>query len=237
MYIQAHRLLNREEFSEAERRFTTIVRIEPEFARAWDGRGQAKMYKGEFEEALIDFDRAISLRPRVGAIYGNRATARYAMGDSAGAERDARRAVELDDDLIDAHIVVARAYAERGDYESALSRFDHAVELDETIATSFWRRGRFYRDSLRDGANSLSDFNMAIELDPVRGGFYIDRGILLISLGLLGEAKWDMQEAISLAQDPRQPNIIEAAQSWIDLIDERFPDTEPVQLGSQDSDY
>lgn len=233
MYVQAHRMLNREEFSEAVRRFTTIVRIEPEFARAWDGRGQAKMYKGDLEEAMIDFDRAISLRPRVGQLYGNRAQARYALGDTRGAERDARRAVELDDELIEAHIVIARAYAERGNFNAALPKFDHAVELDPTLATSYWRRGRFYRDDLRDGQNALSDFNAAIRIDPVRGGYYIDRGILLISLGMYSEAKWDMEEAISLAQDPKLPNIIEAAQSWIDLIDENIPDVEPVQLGSQ----
>ena len=230
-------MLNREEFGEAERRFTTILKIEPEFARAWDGRAQAKMYKGEYEEALIDYDRAISLRPRVGELYSNRATARYAMGDGAGAERDARRAVELDDELIEAHIVIARAYADRGNLDDALSRFDHAVALDPMEATSYWRRGRFYRDELRDGGNSLSDFNRAIELDSVRAGYYIDRGILLISLGLYGEAKWDMGEAISLAQDPKLPNIIEAAQSWIDFIDERFPGSDPVELGSPYSEY
>ena len=113
-----------------------------------------------------------------------------------------------------------------------MPKFDHAVELDPTLATSYWRRGRFYRDDLRDGQNALSDFNAAIRIDPVRGGYYIDRGILLISLGMYSEAKWDMEEAISLAQDPKLPNIIEAAQSWIDLIDENIPDVEPVQLGS-----
>ena len=237
MYIQAHRLLNREELAEAERRFTTIVKIDPEFARAWDGRGQARMFRGDYEDALIDFDRAISLRPRVGELYSNRALARYANGDGAGAERDARRAVELDDDLVDAHIVLARAFAERGQYDRALNRFDHAIELDPTVATSYWRRARFYRDDLRDGRNALSDFNAAIELDPVRPSYYIDRGILFISLGMYGEAKWDMGEAISLAQDPKLPNVIEAAQSWIDYLDERVPGTVPSQYGAPEPSY
>ena len=64
MYASAHRTLDRGEFKDAERRFSTIVEIEPEFARAWAGRGQARMMQGELDDAMVDYDRAVSLRPK-----------------------------------------------------------------------------------------------------------------------------------------------------------------------------
>ena len=53
MYAGAHRTLDRGEYKDAERRFSTIVEIEPEFARAWAGRGQARMMQGEFDSAMV----------------------------------------------------------------------------------------------------------------------------------------------------------------------------------------
>ena len=49
-YATAHNYMARGDYAEAERRFTIVVEMEPEFARGWDGRGQARMLKGDFEE-------------------------------------------------------------------------------------------------------------------------------------------------------------------------------------------
>jgi len=100
MYSAAHRTLDRGEYKDAERRFATIVEIEPIFARAWAGRGAALMMQGELEDAMVDFDRAISLRPNIGSLYGQRALVRVSMSDFEGAKRDALRALELDDELV-----------------------------------------------------------------------------------------------------------------------------------------
>ena len=40
-YIRGHNYLTRNEPVEAERSFNTVIEIEPEFARGWDGRGES----------------------------------------------------------------------------------------------------------------------------------------------------------------------------------------------------
>ena len=65
------------------RTFTTVIELEPEFARGWDGRGQSLMLQGKYEEAMLDFDRAIELKPNLAVAYSNRGLTRVAIDDFA----------------------------------------------------------------------------------------------------------------------------------------------------------
>lgn len=226
MYASAHRTLDRGEFKDAERRFSTIVEIEPEFARAWAGRGQARMMQGELEDAMVDYDRAVSLRPNVGSIYGQRAMVRVSMGDLAGAKRDALRALELDDEQVNAYLVLGRVRASENDYEAASDSFSTAIGLAPDEGGVYWWRGRYHRDVLLDGSAAYSDFSHAIELQPAQAAYYLDRAILLLRAGRYAEAKHDLEETISLSQDPKLPEMIERAEDWLDVIEERAPGVE-----------
>ena len=229
MYSAAHRTLDRGEFKDAERRFSTIVEIEPQFARAWAGRGQARMMQGELEDAMVDYDRAVSLRPNVGSIYGQRAMVRVSMGDFEGAKNDSLRALELDDEQINAHLVLGRVRAAENDYDAASEHFRTAISLAPEDGGVYWWRGRYHRDVLLDGNAAYADFSYAIELQPAQASYFLDRGILLARAGQYAEAKWDLEEAISLSQDPKLPTIIERAEEWLSNIEERAPGIEPVE--------
>lgn len=229
MYSAAHRTLDRGEFKDAERRFSTIVEIEPQFARAWAGRGQARMMQGDLEDAMVDYDRAISLRPRVGKIYGERAMVRVSMGDFEGAKRDALRGLELDDELVNPHLVLGRVRASENDYDAASEHFRTAIHLAPEDGGVYWWRGRYHRDILLDGSAAYSDFSYAIELQPAQASYFLDRGILLARAGNWAEAKYDLEEAISLSKDPKLPRVIENAENWLEIIEERAPGVEPVE--------
>jgi Flp pilus assembly protein TadD len=72
------------------------------------------------------------------------------------------------------------------------------------------------------GHLALDDFNKAIELAPSQAALYIDRALLYIQADAERElARADLEEAISLAQDPKLPSIIERANELIEVLDER----------------
>jgi tetratricopeptide (TPR) repeat protein len=221
-YLQAFNSIGRGEYVDAERTFTTVVELEPGFARGWDGRGQALMLQGKYEEALRDFDKAIELKPNLSVAYANRSLTRIAIDDMDGAERDARRAFELDDESVAAQLVMGRVYAREGDTTTALEWFDLAVATDPEDASTWWWRGRFYRDVLGIGNAALADFNAAIELAPAQAALYLDRAQLYIQAEVDPElARADLEEAISLSQDPKLPSIIARAEDLIAVLDER----------------
>lgn len=221
-YIRAFNSINRGEYVEAERTFTTVIELEPGFARGWDGRGQALMLQGRLEEAMLDFDRAIELKPNLAEAYTNRAVTRIALDDVDGASRDAKRAVELDSESVGAQLVLGRVYARSGDAVRALEWFDLAVATSSEDGATWWWRGRFYRDVLGDGNLALDDFNKAIELAPTQAALYIDRALLYVQANVGPElARADLEEAISLSQDPKLPSIIQRAEELLEILDER----------------
>ena len=221
-YMRGFSAISRGEYVEAERTFTTVTELEPEFARGWDGRGQSLMLQGKYEEAMLDFDRAIELKPNLALAYSNRGLTRVAIDDFEGAERDARRAYELDDQSVPAQLVMGRVEARNGDATKALVWFDLAVATDPEDGSTWWWRGRFYRDVLGLGNPALDDFNMAIELAPAQGALYIDRALLYIQAEVEPElARSDLEEAISLAQDPKIPSVITRAEELLEILDER----------------
>jgi tetratricopeptide (TPR) repeat protein len=221
-YLSAFRAINRGEYIDAERTFTTVIELEPEFARGWDGRGQALMLQGKYEEAMFDFDRAIELKPNLSVAYANRGLSRAAIGDLNGAFRDANRAYELDDESVAAQLVLGRVNANRGDTERALEWFDLAIATAPEDGSTWWWRGRFFRDVLGAGNAALDDFNKAIEIAPAQGALYIDRALLYVQADVSPElARADLEEAISLAQDPKVPSIIERAEELLKVLDDR----------------
>ena len=226
-YLNGFNSINRGEYIDAERTFTTVIEIEPGFARGWDGRGEALLYQGKYEEAMLDFDRAIELKPNLEVAYSNRALTRVALNDMEGAARDARRAYELNEESVAAHLVLGSVYARNGDSTRALEWFDLAVKTEPEDASTWWWRGRFYRDVLGAGNSALNDFNAAIEISPAQAALYLDRAQLYIQANVEEElARLDLEEAISLSQDPKLPSIISRAEELIKSLDDRVKPVE-----------
>ncbi len=219
-YARAYALLAQGEYTDAERQFNTVVQLEPGFAHGWDGIGQALMFQGEFEESMYYFDKAIELRPTLATAYSHRALARVNLNDLEGAKRDAEQAQRLDDEEVDPYIVIGRVLAVAGELQEALDNFNAAIELAPDDGGTYWWRGRFWRDSVQDFVAALADFNKAIELEPAIAAIYLDRADLLIrGRGNLNLIRADLEEAISLSQEPRLPGIIARAEELLEIID------------------
>ncbi|MCH8187238.1 MAG: hypothetical protein IIB66_00820, partial [Proteobacteria bacterium] len=139
-----------------------------------------------------------------------------------GASRDAKRATELDAEAVGSQLVLGRIYARKGDTDTALEWFDLAVATSSEDGATWWWRGRFYRDVMGDGDQALDDFNRAIELAPTQAALYVDRALLYIQAEAPSElARADLEEAVSLAQDPKLPTIIERVENLLEILDER----------------
>ena len=221
-YVRAYAHLSREEYRQAEQRFTLVIELEPKFARGWDGRGQARMLQSEHEQALLDYDQAILLKPNLWQAYGHRAISRMNMGDTEGARRDADMAVRGDPELVEPYIVLGRTNSALGDLDAAEASFTHAIDLAPDEAATYWWRGRFYRDFAQEPLLALADINRALSIETARAVIYLDRAILLMRYGGPEEdIRADIEEAISLAQDPRLPAVIDAAEEILKTLDER----------------
>ncbi len=69
--------------------------LDPQTAKAYYKRGNAKYDANDYAGAMADFDHVIELDPQYPNAYICRASARYDLNDYAGAIADYNKAIEL----------------------------------------------------------------------------------------------------------------------------------------------
>lgn len=219
-YARAHAILSRGEYIQAERRFTVVIEIEPEFARGYEGRASALMGQGKFAEAIADFDRAIELKPSLASAYSGRAVAALASGDILGANLDAVQARRLDPEDPNPAIVLGRILSSAGRNADALEMFNEGVALAPTEGAAYWWRARFLYD-MGSIDLALGDLNLAIELSPISAAPYLDRASLYMdALEEYELARADIEEARSLAEEPRDRTVLDNADALMSRLEE-----------------
>ena len=219
-YARAHAYFNRGDYVQAERQFSVVIEIEPQFARGWEGRAKALVAQGKTAEAIPDFDRAIQLKPDLASAYAGRAVASMSVGDILGANQDAVQARILDPSDPNSVIVLGRIMSGAGRAADALEMFNEGVELAPDEGPAYWWRGRFlFQIGSYDLA--LGDFNLAIEYSPVSAQPYLDRATLYMEVFEDFElARADIEEAYSLGEEPRDRDILDESDALLERLEQ-----------------
>ncbi|MFO0409717.1 MAG: tetratricopeptide repeat protein, partial [Dolichospermum sp.] len=77
--------------------YTQAIRINQEYAVAYNNRGNAYASRGEQQKAISDYNEAIRINPNLGSAFNNRGNAYAAIGDKRGALKDLQRAAAIFD--------------------------------------------------------------------------------------------------------------------------------------------
>ena len=72
-----------------------MIRIDPDYATAYNNRGVVYYKQGKFDEAIADYTQAIRIDPNFALTYSDRGNAYDEQGDKAKAEADFAKAKEL----------------------------------------------------------------------------------------------------------------------------------------------
>jgi tetratricopeptide (TPR) repeat protein len=95
-YVMRESRIKEEDTDRAIADYGEAIRLNPEDATAYVGRGSAYLAKGDGDRAIADLDKAIRLNPEYSWVYRIRGIA-YLFGDSlAKAYADFKVASELD---------------------------------------------------------------------------------------------------------------------------------------------
>lgn len=89
---------------------TEGIRLYPQNAQSYSGRGQAFLRKGEFDKAIADCNQAIQLDPTMAEAYCTRGSFHGWNGDFDKAIADCTEAIRLDPHSAEAYPVRAIVY-------------------------------------------------------------------------------------------------------------------------------
>lgn len=93
---QGNLLRDKGDFDGAIAAYTEAIRLNPENAQPYSGRGQAYLRKGEFDKAIADYTEAIRLEPQSARAFGGRGWCYEQKGDNRKAVADFAQAKKLE---------------------------------------------------------------------------------------------------------------------------------------------
>jgi len=121
-------------FLDAERDFTSLIAINPQYAHAFAGRGVARLALQRPAEALADFDTSLGLLPAQPLVRGTRAAALFALGRIDEALSDADQAIAAQADAPKMREMRAVLRFEAGHHDLAREDFDWLIAHEPTSA-------------------------------------------------------------------------------------------------------
>lgn len=202
-FLQAGDKYDKKDFQGAIEDYSRAIQLNPNFAPAYNNRGNARYTLGNKQGAMEDYNRAIQLDPNFANAYTGRGNIRDDLGDEREAIEDYNRAIQLDPNNANAYYNRGITRNKLGDKQGAIEDYDRAIRLDPNNANAYNNRG-YVRSALGDLQGAIQDFNRAIRLDPNLALAYNNRGAARYELGDKQGAIEDYDRAIQL--DPNYAN-------------------------------
>lgn len=212
-YVRAHNYLEQKNYQNSEKFFETVIRLEPNFSRAWLGRSTARFYQEKYDDALSDLNHSIELKNDLADAYLLKSIIFLELGQQKNAEDQ----IVYFEGLVPPEwpvLIKARINGERGNIDAAEELFLESISISSNPIMAYWWRAIF-RANLNQLENSLDDFKEAILLDPNNPKLYLDRAKVLIKNNQdLEEIIIDLEEAEILAKEPRLPAVYKEAKNF-----------------------
>jgi tetratricopeptide (TPR) repeat protein len=152
-------------YDQAIENFTHAIRLDPNFAGAYNIRGYAYQAKNDTDRAIADYNQAIRLDPNFALAYSNRGSVYFDMGDYDHAIDDYTQAIRLNPNNSYVYSNRGNAYNAKKDYDRAIADHNQAIRLDPNDSIAYINRGVVYY-TLRNYAQAIADFETALKIEP-----------------------------------------------------------------------
>lgn len=181
-------------FAEAIARATRAIEINPNYAPAYNIRGNTRYSVKRYYKAIEDYAKAIGLDPNYAPAYNGRAHVRYSLEEYHSAIDDYTRAIELNPEYVEAYSGRGHARFKLKEYQNAIADYTRAIELNPEYIYAYNGRGNA-QFSLQQYYQAIADYAKAIELNPQYTQAYKGRGHAREKIGDLQGSKTDLQKA------------------------------------------
>jgi tetratricopeptide (TPR) repeat protein len=182
--------------------FTTLIRRDSGYVRAYVERARAKRRKKDYTGAISDLDRAIRLDPEYVSAFGERAYNRMQLKDYPAAINDLSEAIRKDPKYEWAFRQRGSAREKNGDEIGAIADYKQALKLSPRNYTAFYRLIEL-RKKRKEIDAGIGDCTWLIQLDPKHYYFFKRRADLHKNKGNDDKALADYRKALSLKPSDR----------------------------------
>lgn len=177
--------------------YALALTLNPTDELAWGNRGNIFFDRKQFDSAIANYNRSLGYRGNQWETLSNRGASKAQIGDLTGALNDLSRSVQHDSFAVSAVTNLALVYTLLNDHEGAIRCYRRVLQLSPRADDIINAIGVEYQHEQRF-AESISEFNHAIQLSPNMGIYYLNRSYSYNGLGNKQNAIQDMQNASRL---------------------------------------
>ncbi len=199
--IQGRGKYEKGDFTGAIADYSAAIRLNPNYANAYNNRGFIRFQLGDKQEAMSDYNQALQINPKLALAHYNRGSARAELGDKEGAIDDYNQALQIDPNLALAYNNRGLVRAELGDKQKAIEDYNQALQIDPNLALAYYNRGGV-RAELGDKQGAIEDYNQSLRIDPNLAIAYNNRGLARAESGDKQKAMDDYNQALRI-----KPNL------------------------------
>jgi lipoprotein NlpI len=159
------------DFDAAIDSFNKALQLNPQFAPAFENRGESHMKQGELTDAITDFSKALQIQPEYDAAFFHRGLAEAGNGDFNSAITDFNRTIELQPESSEAFLERGRAKYLKGDADGAIADATTSLGFDSGSGASHFIRGLAFGDK-GDNEKAAADFKQAASNGMAEGALW-----------------------------------------------------------------
>jgi tetratricopeptide (TPR) repeat protein len=112
--------------------YNKAIQLQPDWAFAYNGRGNVRYDSKDLQGALEDYNKAIQLQPNLVFPYNGRGNIKLDRGDNQDAIEDYNMAIQLKSDLAPSHYGRGIARSRLGNRQGAIRDYQEAIRLYES---------------------------------------------------------------------------------------------------------
>ena len=129
LHNQAMEKVKQGDYQGAIADYDQALKVGPQDAEAYYGRGAARLELGDYHGAIADYSQALRINPQDADAYYNRGVASYSLGRDQAAIEDWNQAVRINPNLAEAYGDRGFLRAELGDTQAAVADLQKAARL------------------------------------------------------------------------------------------------------------
>jgi tetratricopeptide (TPR) repeat protein len=181
--------------------YDEALRLEPQFANAWNNKGVSLKKAGRTREALNCFDEAIRIDPRLPHAWANKGDCLAKFERFGDAVICLDRGLNLDPSSTGCWLNKGNILLGLGRIDEASKCFANALRLNPLYAAAWYRHGLCYQ-AQRRMSEAIECFEKSIELHPAEIAAWCSKATCLSALNQNEEALEVLNRALAFAPLP-----------------------------------
>ena len=129
------------EIDRAIETFSKAIFLKPDYAIAYNNRGEAYRKKDDYDRAIEDFNEAIKLKPDYAYAFYKRGWAYGNKGENDSAIKDFTKLIELNRCNPEPYFYRGMVYHSKGEYDLAIEDYTKTIELKPDFVDAYHTRG------------------------------------------------------------------------------------------------